>query len=188
MLSQFTVTPFGLCKIPSTLERLMVSVLWVLNYEAHLVYLYYHHCWTEVRGTADNLRNLFHRFRIAHLKFIVEKCDRFQEKVPYLEHVSAEGATTDPEKLQTAQLSSSPRDKQDLMGFHWLCNCNWRFIAGFAVITKQLTQLTQENRTKQWSPQVDSVFWSVKESLYRTSVLGCPLIVRNSSSTQTRAT
>jgi hypothetical protein len=38
-----------------------------------------------------------------------------------------------------------------------------KFVVGFAEIAKPLTQLTEEKRIFQWSPEAQAAFWSLKE-------------------------
>jgi methylmalonyl-CoA mutase cobalamin-binding subunit len=76
----------------------METVLRGLNYRC-LVYLAMivicHMFW----GHLDNLQKLFHQFREAHLKLILEKPHFFQKEVWYLGHVvSPEEVITNPEK------------------------------------------------------------------------------------------
>jgi hypothetical protein len=76
---------------------------------------------------------------------LTQKSANYQTEARCLGHVaSLEGATFDLEKLETAQRWPPPRDKHELQSFLGLCSSCRSFIAGFAYITKPLTQLTDE--------------------------------------------
>jgi hypothetical protein len=173
-LWQFTVMLFGVCNAPATFERLMESVLRGLIYDGCLVYL------DDIiiigrtfQEHLDNLRKVFQRLRGAHLN--PEKCRLFHKEVRYLGHiVSPQGVTMDPEKLEAVRCWPQPKDKHQLRSFLGLCTYYRRFIAGFAEISKSLTQLTEERRPFHWSPEAETAFQSLKNALCTTPVLGYP--------------
>jgi hypothetical protein len=168
--------PFGLCNDPATFERLMKSVLRGLIYDAYIVYLddiiVIDHTLQE---HLDNLRKVFKRLQGAHLKLNPDKYRLFQKKVRYLEHiVYPQGVTTDPEKLKAVRCWPQPKDKHQLRSFLGLSTYHRRFISGFAEIAKLLTQLTEEKRPFNWSPEAEIAFHSLKNALCTTPVLGYP--------------
>jgi hypothetical protein len=118
---------------------------------------------------------VFQKFRGGtHLKLNSDMCQLFLE-VRHLGHiVSPEGVTTDLEKLEAVQRWPEPRDKHELRSLFGLCIHCTRFIAEFANIAKLLTQLTEENRTYQWSPEADAAFRALKEALCTAPVLEYP--------------
>jgi hypothetical protein len=80
-LWQFAVMPFGLCKAPATVEKLMETVLRGLTYESCFVYL------DDVimigctfQEHLLKLRKVFYLFQEACLNFNPEKCQLFQRK------------------------------------------------------------------------------------------------------------
>jgi hypothetical protein len=166
-LWQFTVMPFGLCNAPATFERLMESVLRGLVYDTCLVYLDD----IIVMGRTflehlDNLRKVFQRLRGANRKMNPVKCRLFRKEVRYLGHiVSPQGVTTETEKLEDVRCCPQPMDKHQLRSFLGLCTYYRKFISGFADIAKHLPQLTKERRPFHWSPEADTAFYSLKDSL-----------------------
>jgi len=99
-LWQFTVMPFGLCNAPATFERLMERILQGLITKICLVYLddviVFGKTFEEM---AENLKQIFIRFRKANLRINPKKCSLFGRQVKYLGHViTANGIFTDPEK------------------------------------------------------------------------------------------
>jgi hypothetical protein len=119
-----------------------------------------------------NLPKVFQWFREAHLKLNPEKCQLFQKEVCYLGHiVSPEGITTDPEKLEAVREWPTPRNKHEVRSFLGLCTYYRRFISGFADIAKPMTRLTEEKRAFQWTPEVETTFQTLKETLCTASIL-----------------
>ena len=81
-LWQFKVTPFGLCNVPATFERLMEQVLARLPTTVALLYLDD----ILVSGRTfeqqiDNLQMVFQRLKEANLKLNPKKCNLFQREV-----------------------------------------------------------------------------------------------------------
>jgi hypothetical protein len=69
---------------------------------------------------------------------------------------------------------SQPKDKRKLRSFLGRCTYYQKFISGFAEIAKLLTQLTEERRPFNWSPEVETAFHYQKDALCTTPVLGYP--------------
>jgi hypothetical protein len=82
--------------------------------------------------------------------------------------------TTDPEKQEAVQRCPPPRDKYDRKSLLGSCTDYTRFVVGFTDITKPLTQLAEEKRTCQWSPEANTAFRFLKEALCTASVGECP--------------
>jgi hypothetical protein len=172
--------PFWLCNDPATFERLMESVLRGLIYDTCLVYL------DDIividrtfQEHLDNLRKVFKRLQGAHLKMNPDKYRLFHKKVRYLEHiVCPQGVTTDvttdPEKLEAVRCWPQPKHKHQLRSFLGLCTPHRRFISRFAEIAKLFTQLKEEKRLFNWSPEAEIAFPSLKNALCTNPVLGYP--------------
>jgi hypothetical protein len=111
-LYEFNTMPFGLCNAPATFERIMETVLRGLNWTHCLVYI------DDivvggptVQETVRRLSLVFDRLREAGLKLKPAKCSLFQPSVAFLGHVvSAEGITTDPEKVRAISERAKPRN------------------------------------------------------------------------------
>jgi len=77
-LWQFTVMPFGLCNAPATFERLMEQILQGLVTKICLVYLDDVIVFGKTfEKMAENLKQIFIRFREANLKINPKKCSLF---------------------------------------------------------------------------------------------------------------
>jgi hypothetical protein len=73
-----------------------------------------------------------------------------------------ERVTTNSHRLKTLQKWSPPEDKYEFSSIFGPYTYYWRFTAGFAGISMQLTYLMDEKRTFQWSPEAEVVFRSLK--------------------------
>ena len=115
-LFQWKVMPFGLCNAPSTFERLMEKVLAGLTWQICLVYLDDVIVYSEtVLEHIDRLEVIFQKLKKAGLTLKPKKCNLFRKQVPFLGHVvSAEGVSTDPEKIEAIKEWKVPKDLTDI--------------------------------------------------------------------------
>ena len=176
-LFEFQVMPFGLCNAPGTFQRLMEFVLAGLQWQTCLVYLddviVYGRDFDE---HLERLREVFERLRQAGLKLKPSKCFLLRPKVPYLGHViSAEGVSTDPEKIEAVKCWPVPSRVTDVRSFLGLASYYRRFIQNFAEIAAPLHRLTAKTAEKfKWTPECDSAFRMLKEKLVSAPVLAFP--------------
>lgn len=176
-LWQFKVMPFGLCNAPATFERLMEHVLKGLHWKACLVYL---DDIIVMGKTFDehlkNLEDVFKRISAAGLKLSVKKCSLFQKEVKYLGHrVTANGISTDEEKIRTVKEWPRPKNLHELRSFLGLCTYYRRFVPNFANVASALHELTKKSRPYHWGKTQEKAFQDLKELLCKTPVLGYPI-------------
>ncbi|XP_078799615.1 uncharacterized protein LOC144990300 [Oryzias latipes] len=176
-LFEWNVMPFGLCNAPATFQRLMDRVLAGLQWEACLVYLDD----IIVLGCNSNqmmerLEQVFTRLRQANLKLKPSKCRLFQEQVAYLGHVvSAQGISTDPQKIQKVQDWPIPKNISEVRQFVGLASYYRRFVADFATIARPLHELTKKYARFDWTTECQEAFEELKERLTSAPILGYPL-------------
>jgi len=110
-----------------------------------------------------------------HRLFLKEsKCSFAQSRLEYLGHIiSAEGVSTDPNKISAMLHWPAPTPFTELRAFLGLTGYYRRFVKGYGVLTKPLTNLL---RLKQftWPPKAQSAFDSVKVAMTRTPVMALP--------------
>ena len=118
-LYQWRVMPFGLCNAPSTFERLMERILTGLHWEILLVYLDDIIIYGKTfEDELARLRVVFKKMREAKLKLKPKKCHLFKKKVAYLGHVvSAEGVSTDPDKIEAVKQWPAPKTVTEVRSF-----------------------------------------------------------------------
>lgn len=178
---EFRVMPFGLCNAPSTFQALMNRVLRqspsgaaLLDYV--IVYL-------------DDIL-IFSKSEEEHLHHLDEVCKRLQEEslyakrskcsfgmkeVEFLGHtVSAEGLSTDKEKVKAIRDWPVPTNPTEVASFLGLANFYRRFIENFSNLAFALTELTRKDKPFEWTAEAQASFEALKASLCNTPVLAPP--------------
>ena len=143
-LWKWKVLPFGLTSAPATFQRLMEQVLHGLHWKTLLLYL------DDVIVVSPDfashlkrLEDVFERLQDAGLKLKPTKCELLQDEVHYLGHVvSAEGVTTDPDKIAAIREWEAPKDLKALQACLGTAGYYRQYIPDFATIAKPLTRLT----------------------------------------------
>ncbi|GJV23427.1 putative reverse transcriptase domain-containing protein [Tanacetum coccineum] len=126
---EFTVMPFGLTNAPATKEE----------HEMHL----------------GLILELLKREKL-YVKF--SKCEFWLQKVQFLGHViNGDGIHVDPSKIEVVKNWEAPRTLSKVRSFLGLAGYYRRFIENFSEIAKQLTILTQKNKTYVWGEEQEEV-------------------------------
>ena len=176
-LYKWKVMPFGLANAPATFERLMERVMRGLQWEILLIYLDDIIVFGKtIEEEIQRLRITFSRLRGAGLKLKPSKCHLFRTSVLYLGYVvSADGVTTDPEKVQAVANWPVPKCKKEVRSFLGLASYYRRFVKGFAEIASPLHELTAKSKPFVWSDQCQSAFDELKRRLLCAPILAYPL-------------
>ena len=175
-LYQFKVMPYGLTNAPSTFERLMERVLQGLQWQICLVYIDDVIIYSRtVEEHVSRLELVLQKLAEAGLKLKPKKCHLFRTKVLYLGHiVSADGVSTDPEKVEAVKEWGVPKDLTDVRSFLGLCSYYRRFIPHFSTIAKPLTKLTEKNQEFHWGPEQEEAWAELKRKLLQAPILSYP--------------
>lgn len=191
-LFEYTRMPFGLCNSPATFQRLMMTIFRSELLEQVLIFL------DDVLVFSRNfdqhlmrLKTVLLKLRQHNLKIEPSKCHLFKTEVAYLGHrISADGVSTDPEKVRAIAEWPTPTSPSELLTF--LCSAGYyrRFIPNFSQRTSVLYRLINEdpNRGKKkkpgrkwnskdpvpwnWTPECDDSFASLKQTLTSAPILG----------------
>ncbi|GJY23087.1 ty3-gypsy retrotransposon protein [Tanacetum coccineum] len=86
--------------------------------------------------------------------------------------VSKDGVAVDPEKVQAVLNWPLPRDSKEVRGFLGLTGYYRRFVKGYGLITKPLTELTKNDFL--WDEEAQSAFEKLKLALTTVPVLQLP--------------
>lgn len=123
----------------------------------------------------ERLRITFTRLRAANLKLKPSKCFLFQKSVQYLGHiVSADGVSTDPQKVQAIADWPRPKCKKEVRSFLGLASYYRRFVKGFAEVASPLHKLTAKSAKFEWNDDCECSFQELKKRLQRTPILTFP--------------
>lgn len=185
-LYEYQRMPFGLCNAPATFQRLMQTIMSDLVFQMVLVYLddllVYSSTFEE---HLVRLETVLQRLREAGLKIKVDKCHFLQSEVRFLgQVVSAQGVSTDPEKVSAVNQWPVPNTLKELRSFLGFCSYYRRFIEGFSRVAGPLHDIVntcvhqksvaQANKLfkDSWTMECQQAFEKLKEKLTCAPTLG----------------
>ena len=129
--------PLGLCKMPTTFQRLMQNCPGELNLTYCLIY--FDDIIIFLQMAEKHLHCLciiFDQFREHNLKLKPSKCDFFRNKVTYLAHqVLKDGVCPSKSNLEAITECAPPWSYTEMHAFLGLVGHYRRFIKGFACTT-----------------------------------------------------
>jgi hypothetical protein len=180
---QFTRMPFGLCSAPATFQRVMSSILRDFSWKTCLLYL------DDILVFGNNLENhntrlrsILQRFREANIKLSPSKCVFMRQSVKYLGHIiSADGISTDPDKVAAVKNWPTPNNLKELQAFMGLIGYYRKFINHYAEKTKVLQDLmtfAANNKVRKlwkWDKIHQECFIMMKNLLISTPILSYPM-------------
>ncbi|XP_075084796.1 putative mitochondrial protein AtMg00860 [Nicotiana tabacum] len=102
------------------------------------------------------------------------KCVFGVPSVEYLGNfISAQDVSTDPKMIDAVQRWSTPTTVKQLKGFLGLDDCYRKFIKGYGLISKPLTELLRKDNFH-WIVSADQAFAELKKALTSSPVLALP--------------
>lgn len=112
----------------------------------------------------QHLRIVFDKLQQANLTLNQEKCEFGKSQIKFLGHIiSAEGMTTDPEKIESITGFPAPRKIKDLRAFLGLTGYYRRFIPEYAKTIEPLLELLRKNTKWRWTENHDRVMDDIKK-------------------------
>ncbi|XP_074277350.1 uncharacterized protein LOC141600986 [Silene latifolia] len=172
---EYLVMPFGLTNAPSTFQSLMNKVFQPYLRKFVLVFfddiLIYSKGWGE---HMEHLRLVLQLMKKNQLYAKPSKCCFGADKLEYLGHiVSKEGVATEPSKIIAVASWPTPKTLKQLRGFLGLTGYYRRFIKGYGIISKPLTNLLKKDAFH-WNEGAQRSFEELKKVMTNAPVLALP--------------
>jgi hypothetical protein len=90
---------------------------------------------------------------------MLSKCEFWMKQVAFLRHVISKGGiSVDPSKVQAVLSWNAPTSVSDILSFLGLAGYYQRFIEGFSMISKPMTELLEKDKKFEWTPGCEASF------------------------------
>ena len=168
--------PMGTVNATSTFQRLMQQCLGNMHLKECVVFLddilVYASTFEE---HLKRLHNVFQRLRDCGLKLKPSKCEFLKSHCNYLGHVvSAEGISTDPNKIDKVKNWKTPVNAKELSSFLGFASFYRRFVDKFSNVAKPLQDALKSADKKgniTWTEDTEAAFKLLKQKLTMAPIL-----------------
>ncbi|KAL5759632.1 hypothetical protein ACOSQ2_018470 [Xanthoceras sorbifolium] len=172
---EFKVMPFGLTNAPASFQSLMNEIFRPYLRKMILVFfddiLVYSH---NILEHQEHLRITFSILRENQLFVKKSKCSFGCHELEYLSHIISEkGVAADNKKIQGMVDWPTPKSIKALRGFLGLTGYYRKFVRGYGIISKPLTNLLRKGGFI-WNEEAEMAFQNLKVAMTTTSVLALP--------------
>lgn len=173
---EYRVMSFGLTGAPGTFQAAMNNTLSSVLRKCALVFfddiLIYS---PTLESHMEHLNIVLSLLREHQWQVKLSKCAFAQSQISYLGHIiSGVGVATDPSKVQDILNWPIPTNLKKLRGFLGIAGYYRKFVKGFGVISKPLTNLLKKGVPYQWTADTEQAFQQLKQSLITAPVLALP--------------
>ena len=173
---EFNFMPYGLAGAPASFQAMMDVLLAGLKWNTCLIYL------DDVvlfSSTIDQhlmrLEAVLIRIMEANLRIKLKKCHFFESILKILGFVvDKNGILPDPAKLRAVRDYPQPKSIKETQSFIGLCSFYRKFLKGFSIIARPLTQLTRKNHPFVWDIDQQVSFQALKDQLTSPPLLCHP--------------
>ncbi|CAH9146476.1 unnamed protein product [Cuscuta epithymum] len=172
---EYRVMSFGLCNAPSTFQALMNSIFRPYLRKFILVFFDDILVYSPTREIhLEHIHTTFAILRKQQLYVKFSKCAFGLKELLYLGHlISVDGVKVDPEKIAPMLSWRTPATVTELRGFLGLTGYYRRFVRGYGIIAKPMTDLLKKGKF-QWSSAANDAFQRLKTAISSTPVLVMP--------------
>lgn len=178
-LFEYVVMPMGISNAPSTLQRLMDSILGHVLGQSVFVYL---DDIIVVSSTFKEhisiLTEVYSRLKEANLTINLNKCEFCKPSLTYLGYVvDKDGLHTDPQKVSTIVNYPQPKTVTEIKRFLGMASWYRRFVNDFSTIVAPISDLTKgkkKSQCVQWTDEAVESFSKIKSLLVSAPILASP--------------
>jgi transposase InsO family protein len=173
---QFKRMPFGLTGAPATFQRAMNECLSGLVGKCCFVYLDDIIIYSKTEGEhAAHMREVLSRLRTRGFVVKQKKCVFAVQEMPFLGHLVGSGRlSADPQKVDALLKLAPPKNEKQLRSFLGSVGYFRRFIAGYAIKARPLTELTKQGITYEWREEQQKAYDDLLGQLMSPPVLRLP--------------
>jgi hypothetical protein len=132
----------------------------------------------------EHLHLVLQKLRENQLYAKLNKCEFWLKEVSFPGHIISEGGiSVDPSKVKGILSWNTPQNVSDIMSFLGMVGYYRRFIEGFSMISKPMTELLEKSKTFEWAPRREASFQELKKRLTTAPALTMPDMDNHSPST-----
>lgn len=170
---EFNRMPFGLVNAPFTFQRAINNILGNSRFKRAFAYM--DDIIIPSKTIEEGLRTLadiLEIFRSSGLTLNLSKCHFLKHSIDYLGfEVNESGFKPGRKKIDAVEKFPRPIDQHGVRQFLGLASFFRRFLKGFSITAKPLTQLLKKDAKWQWTNAEETAFLNLKEDLVKRPIL-----------------